>query len=363
MIKHARVIEQKHTNILVPQSLDYTTLRNSRVRASAIKETIDRQPEIIVIDIVIIFAVIATAYLNESDRGMYLLETSAVLGFIAASICHIYISKVIYYEYIIDQFARANQGVTAIFDRFTGRLKGSMFRVGHSKTVTVGLEHKNAGWAIGNYEYAIGHGKSEQYFRCGFIALQLSKRLPNILIESKQSRGILDDSSIPVILERTQLNILEGDFANHFNVYAPSGHESDVRYILTPELMAQLVDYGRDFHFEIIDNMLYIYSKEFRFKLRSIRKTLTQVLPLANLFQREFIDNTMKYFDTHTTIDKEVFAPEDTISLHSNMNQKTRKLTTRARIFRLSRFTLIVIIVTAILGGITSYIDTTLTGN
>ena len=55
---------------------------------------------------------------------------------------------------------------------------------------------------------------------------------------------------------------LEGDFNKYFTLYAPQGYEIETLEIFTPDIMAELIDYSKNFSLEFINNNLYIYPRK-----------------------------------------------------------------------------------------------------
>lgn len=66
--------------------------------------------------------------------------------------------------------------------------------------------------------------------------------------------------TLPAALDADQRRALEGDFPRHYSVYCRPGTERDALYILTPDLMAALVDEGRAACLEVDDGTLRLYS-------------------------------------------------------------------------------------------------------
>jgi hypothetical protein len=65
-------------------------------------------------------------------------------------------------------------------------------------------------------------------------------------------------------MNKDQTLSLEGDFNEHFTLYAPKEYERDALYIFTPDLMALLIDNVSKFDVEVIDDQLFVYGSEFR---------------------------------------------------------------------------------------------------
>ena len=93
----------------------------------------------------------------------------------------------------------------------------------------------------------------------GYLAMQLERFLPQLLLDSTRNDGVFG-SSIPMPIATGQSLSLEGDFNSHFTLYAPKGYERDALYVFTPDLMALLIDETGDFDVEIVDDMLFVYS-------------------------------------------------------------------------------------------------------
>jgi hypothetical protein len=159
----------------------------------------------------------------------------------------------------IDAFARAN-GM-----RFSPResdpgYRGLIFGLGHDRVVT---EHScaTAGRFVdmGGYEYVTGSGRNRAVHRWSFLAIRLDRRLPNMVLDSKQNNGVLG-SNLPVALARDQILHLEGDFDRYFTLYCPRDYETDALYVFTPDLMALLIDEAAPFDVEIVDDWFFAYS-------------------------------------------------------------------------------------------------------
>ena len=115
---------------------------------------------------------------------------------------------------------------------------------------------------FGNYQYSTGSGKSRQVHRWGFLALQLDRQLPNMVLDSKANNGLFGGTNLPQTFKRDQVLSLEGDFDKYFTLYCPQAYEQDALYVFTPDLMALLIDDAAPFDVEIVDNWMFIYSAQ-----------------------------------------------------------------------------------------------------
>lgn len=118
-------------------------------------------------------------------------------------------------------------------------------RVGGSQT------KQSGGWTV-TTSYDTSSVKSY-----GYLAITLERAVPQLVLDSKRN-----GSSIPMMIGGGQKLALEGDFNTYFTLYAPKGYERDALYIMTPDLMALLIDETGDLDVEVVDDMLFVYSTE-----------------------------------------------------------------------------------------------------
>lgn len=142
-----------------------------------------------------------------------------------------------------------------------GSLRGTMFRQGLRGRLVDVLMTPDDSFAIGTYAFTERDARSlgrEQ--RHGFLRIKLVRPVPHLVLISTLGRGIRGYSSVGLSFAQRQRVRLEGDFDNTFAVYAPDGYGADARYVLTPDLMARLVDYAAAVDLEFIDDELFVYS-------------------------------------------------------------------------------------------------------
>jgi len=144
--------------------------------------------------------------------------------------------------------------------------KGLIFDIGSNRMASNVITcTKPRPFQIGNYSYVIGSDDNKTTFSYGFVAIQLDRNLPHMVLDSKKNDtktfGI-SFSNLPVSFDKDQVLSLEGDFNNYFTLYAPEKYKSDALYIFSPDLMALFIDESMSFDAEIIDNELFIYSKD-----------------------------------------------------------------------------------------------------
>ena len=127
---------------------------------------------------------------------------------------------------------------------------GRLFEVGTiSGRVGGGQTRTEGGWTV-RISYS-----STEHRTYGYIAIQLERAVPQLVLDAKRN-----GESIPMAIGGGQTLSLEGDFDRHFTLYAPQGYERDALYIMTPDLMALLIDETGDLDVEVVDDMLFVYA-------------------------------------------------------------------------------------------------------
>lgn len=116
---------------------------------------------------------------------------------------------------------------------------------------------------IANYSYVTSSDDNETTHVWGYLAIQLDRSLPHLVLDARSNDTSffgIRSSSLPASFAAGQRLSLEGDFDKHFALYCPSGYERDALYVLTPDLMALLIDETGDFDVEIVDDTMFVYS-------------------------------------------------------------------------------------------------------
>jgi hypothetical protein len=91
-----------------------------------------------------------------------------------------------------------------------------------------------------------------------YVAVTLPVPLPHLVLDATADDRHGRD--LPATVRRGQRLSLEGDFDRSFHLYAPEGYERDALYLLTPDVMAALVDDAAGFDVEMVDRTL-VFSR------------------------------------------------------------------------------------------------------
>lgn len=99
-----------------------------------------------------------------------------------------------------------------------------------------------------NGEYAAEH----RYL--SILELKLSRELPNILLDS-----VTNKKQFRYLIDKNQIDRLEGGFDEAFTTYFPLHYEIDARSIIAPDVMAPMLN-AKEFDMEIIGDKLYLFG-------------------------------------------------------------------------------------------------------
>ncbi|WP_157373047.1 hypothetical protein [Agromyces sp. Root81] len=109
------------------------------------------------------------------------------------------------------------------------------------------------GVELGNLSYR-SSGRSGEWH---YLAVDLPAPLPHLILDATSSGRLSGD--LPVGFEREQRMSLEGDFDRWFHVYSPHTYGKEALYVLTPDVMASLIDEAAGYNVEIIDDTLVFF--------------------------------------------------------------------------------------------------------
>ncbi len=110
-----------------------------------------------------------------------------------------------------------------------------------------------------NYTYKSGSGKATVTHEVTALQVTFKGLVPNFaVIEKKET---IDSILRPGPGQYT--HELEGDFFKFYKLYVTDNFEIEILEILTPEIMAFMIDEGKHLSFEFIENQLFIYQDKY----------------------------------------------------------------------------------------------------
>ena len=159
----------------------------------------------------------------------------------------------------MDRFARQNGMTFSPLDAQPS-YPGAIFQLGDARqSVDHLVSSSGRFFDFGNYRYTTGSGKNRSTRTWGFLAFNLDRKLPHMVLDSKANNGFFG-TNLPATFDKDQILSLEGDFDKYFTLYCPKQYERDALYVFTPDLMALLIDEAAPFDVEIVDDWMFVYS-------------------------------------------------------------------------------------------------------
>ncbi|MFF7681112.1 hypothetical protein ACFZA2_00025 [Microbacterium sp. NPDC007973] len=111
-------------------------------------------------------------------------------------------------------------------------------------------------FASGDTEFGTVRARASRARAWQYVSVRLASAVPHLVLDSRTNgRG----GELPASIDRGQRLRLEGDFDRSFHTYAPSGYGPDALYVLTPDVMAALVDHSPGFDVEMRDDRLVFF--------------------------------------------------------------------------------------------------------
>ncbi|GAA3882648.1 hypothetical protein GCM10022381_26140 [Leifsonia kafniensis] len=111
------------------------------------------------------------------------------------------------------------------------------------------------GLEIGNLSRRSGRAGEWNY-----IAITLSDPLPHLVLAATSNGRI--SAKLPIGIDREQRLSLEGNFDRWFQAYSTPTYRMEALYVLTPDVMAALIDHASSFNVEIVDDMLVFFTPQ-----------------------------------------------------------------------------------------------------
>lgn len=172
-------------------------------------------------------------------------------------VAYLYLMRRLQHEFM-RQFAIANGFSYAAKGSLDG-LAGTLFQIGHSKSVTdvVRGQYHGCPLTLFTYTYVTGSGRSSQTHNFTVFQFKLNANMPDILVENKNH--FFRESLFDQLPGKVSLS-LEGDFNKFFQVSVPEGSEIEALEVLAPDIMAELEDKCKSLSLEIIGDYLFIYK-------------------------------------------------------------------------------------------------------
>lgn len=118
---------------------------------------------------------------------------------------------------------------------------------------------------MGRYTYIVGTGKFTRLNKWDYIRIPLEHPFAHMVLQANKvgvSGGAL--TMLPVAFDKEQALPLEEEASKYLSLYAPAQAKQDALTIFTPELVALFANNSKSLNAEIIDDQLFVYSKQQR---------------------------------------------------------------------------------------------------
>ncbi|QYM76009.1 hypothetical protein [Leucobacter luti] len=91
-----------------------------------------------------------------------------------------------------------------------------------------------------------------------YLAVTLPAPMPHLIFEAVAAGKAA--GSLPAGIKRSQRLPLEGNFDGAYRLFVPEGYERDALFVVTPDVMAALVDHAHGFHVELVDDRILFFA-------------------------------------------------------------------------------------------------------
>lgn len=167
-----------------------------------------------------------------------------------------------------------------------------------------------------------------------YITAPLPAPLPHLVLDATTNDRLYSD--LPAALDRAERLSLEGDFDLWFRLYSPAAYRRDALYVLTPDVMAALVDHASSYNVEIIDDRIVFFTSpgaDFLAREDWIRvaAVIENVLPRVEARARSYRDERVVGQGGARTITALRTAESDEPGPEPVVGESGRRLNVRAR--------------------------------
>ena len=132
--------------------------------------------------------------------------------------------------------------------------KGLLFQQSnHPITNVISIERTNISAQIGTLTRRI----NRTLYPLGYLRVRLGEQQPHVLLDLKKNN--LPLGNLPVGFSQSRPLQLEGPFGDYFAAHYIEGTHVETLSILTPDVMALLINNCTKYDIEIVDNYLYFY--------------------------------------------------------------------------------------------------------
>jgi hypothetical protein len=119
----------------------------------------------------------------------------------------------------------------------------------------------------------------------GVVETRLERHYPNLYLDS-QANETKFSASFNRIIDKTQFIALEGNYSQHFRLYAPIGHQTDALSLIDPSIMQTLIELSSNFDVELYDNILRLRTAAPLYTREVFQDALIALSAIVSHFRR-----------------------------------------------------------------------------
>lgn len=187
------------------------------------------------------------------------------------------------------RFASVNHGVYEI-NASSRVLEGMIFKLASLHSISEVITFPD-GMKIGQLSTRDNDDTNRLWF---FVTRKLPRSVPHLILDAKSNNFLGTLRSIPHDINGGRLS-LEGDFDKHFSLFTPKGYERDALYIFTPDVMHLLIEHGRYFDVEIIDDTIIFFSPRNKFGLSG--EAISDAIKASSRIEAKLSRQAGRYID------------------------------------------------------------------
>lgn len=137
---------------------------------------------------------------------------------------------------------------------------GVIFTAGWDKETVRRIRSESGPYLdCGTHRYVVGSDRRQERRAWQFAAYPLPGTLPCLLLNSRLDHALSGDLGEFGAPERRQT--LGGEIDEYFDLRCQPEDLAGAYYVLTPDLMALIIDHARDFDLEVVGSWLFLYSR------------------------------------------------------------------------------------------------------
>jgi len=142
---------------------------------------------------------------------------------------------------------------------------------------------------MGDYFWSVDYGMGSVATRaCAYVAIRMPRALPTIAVQSVSTTGA------ELEVHGAQALALEGDWDRYFTLLCPPGYEQDALQLVTPDVMAAMLEGAMDWSAVVRDRWLvFISASQFSWSRPSAYTSAFRLVEVA----RQFTEQAEHYSD------------------------------------------------------------------